>query len=51
VPLVLDPVLVAAGGARLAEEALVDVLASQLYPLATLFHTWAGATPVLRDPL
>jgi hydroxymethylpyrimidine/phosphomethylpyrimidine kinase len=36
VPLVLDPVLVAAGGARLAEEALVDVLASQLYPLATL---------------
>jgi hydroxymethylpyrimidine/phosphomethylpyrimidine kinase len=33
---VLDPVLVAAGGARLAEEALVDVVLERLCPLTTL---------------
>ncbi len=36
VPVVLDPVLVAAGGARLAEEALVQVLLERLMPLSTL---------------
>lgn len=36
VPVVLDPVLVAAGGAALAEEALVDVLLEALLPLATI---------------
>jgi len=35
-PLVLDPVLVAAGGARLSEEALVDVLLDRLCPRTTL---------------
>ena len=36
VPVVLDPVLVAAGGARLAEEALVDEVLQRLCPLTTL---------------
>ncbi len=36
VPLVLDPVLVAAGGADLAEQALVEVLLDALMPLATV---------------
>jgi hydroxymethylpyrimidine/phosphomethylpyrimidine kinase len=36
IPVVLDPVLVAAGGARLAEEALVDVVLERLCPLTTL---------------
>jgi hydroxymethylpyrimidine/phosphomethylpyrimidine kinase len=36
IPVVLDPVLVAAGGAALAEEALVDVILRQLCPLTTL---------------
>ena len=36
IPVVLDPVLVAAGGARLAEESLVDVLLTRLIPLATV---------------
>ncbi len=35
-PVVLDPVLVAAGGAALAEDALVDVLLGRLCPLTTL---------------
>lgn len=35
-PVVLDPVLVAAGGARLAEEALVGVILERLCPLTTL---------------
>lgn len=35
-PVVLDPVLVAAGGARLAEDALVDVILARLCPLTTL---------------
>ncbi|NGX15175.1 hydroxymethylpyrimidine/phosphomethylpyrimidine kinase [Wenzhouxiangella sp. XN24] len=35
-PVVLDPVLVAAGGARLAEDALVDVILRRLCPLTTL---------------
>jgi hydroxymethylpyrimidine/phosphomethylpyrimidine kinase len=35
-PLVLDPVLVAAGGARLAEDALVGVILRRLCPLTTL---------------
>ncbi|MDH3767021.1 MAG: hydroxymethylpyrimidine/phosphomethylpyrimidine kinase [Gammaproteobacteria bacterium] len=33
IPVVLDPVLVAAGGAQLAEEPLIDVLLTQLIPL------------------
>ena len=36
IPVVMDPVLVAAGGARLAEEALVDVMLQRLCPLTTL---------------
>jgi hydroxymethylpyrimidine/phosphomethylpyrimidine kinase len=36
VPVVLDPVLVAAGGARLAEDALVGVILERLCPLTTL---------------
>lgn len=36
IPVVLDPVLVAAGGARLAEDALVDVILRHLCPLTTL---------------
>ncbi len=36
IPVVLDPVLVAAGGAALAEEALETVLVEQLFPLATV---------------
>jgi hydroxymethylpyrimidine/phosphomethylpyrimidine kinase len=35
-PVVLDPVLVAAGGARLAEDALVDVILTRLCPLTSL---------------
>jgi len=36
VPVVLDPVLVAAGGAALAEEALVDALLKRLLPRTTV---------------
>ncbi|MBU6422021.1 MAG: hydroxymethylpyrimidine/phosphomethylpyrimidine kinase [Gammaproteobacteria bacterium] len=36
IPVVLDPVLVAAGGAPLAEQALVAVYLEQLLPLATV---------------
>ncbi|MGB5624064.1 MAG: bifunctional hydroxymethylpyrimidine kinase/phosphomethylpyrimidine kinase, partial [Gammaproteobacteria bacterium] len=36
IPVVLDPVLVAAGGAALAEEALVTTLIKRLLPAATL---------------
>jgi hydroxymethylpyrimidine/phosphomethylpyrimidine kinase len=36
VPVVLDPVLVAAGGAALAEQDLADVLLEALMPLATI---------------
>ncbi|MEA5444909.1 hydroxymethylpyrimidine/phosphomethylpyrimidine kinase [Gammaproteobacteria bacterium AB-CW1] len=35
-PVVLDPVLVAAGGARLAEENLIQVLKEQLIPISTV---------------
>jgi hydroxymethylpyrimidine/phosphomethylpyrimidine kinase len=35
-PVVLDPVLVAAGGARLAEDALVGAILARLCPLTTL---------------
>lgn len=35
-PIVLDPVLVAAGGADLAERALVETLLAKLLPLATI---------------
>src|SRR5579859_2517775 len=35
-PLVIDPVLAASGGSRLAEEALLDVYLEELFPLATL---------------
>ncbi len=43
VPLVLDPVLVASGGGRLAGEAVVDVLRERLIPRATLL------TPNLQE--
>lgn len=36
IPVVLDPVLVAAGGARLAEDSLLDVLLTRLIPQATV---------------
>lgn len=36
IPVVLDPVLVAAGGAALAEQALIAVYLEQLVPLATV---------------
>lgn len=36
IPVVLDPVLVAAGGGRLAEDAVVDVLQRRLLPRAAL---------------
>lgn len=36
IPVVLDPVLVAAGGAQLAEDSLLDVLLTRLLPLATV---------------
>ncbi|MCP1726045.1 hydroxymethylpyrimidine/phosphomethylpyrimidine kinase [Natronospira proteinivora] len=35
-PIVLDPVLVAAGGARLAEEDLIETLKTQLIPMSTV---------------
>lgn len=59
-PLVLDPVLVAAGGAQLAEEALVEVLMARLCPLTTLLTPNAmeirrlagdAATPAARAAL
>ncbi|MDH3587876.1 MAG: hydroxymethylpyrimidine/phosphomethylpyrimidine kinase [Gammaproteobacteria bacterium] len=50
IPVVLDPVLVAAGGAQLAEKSLIDVLLTRLIPLATILtpndselHTLAPA--------
>lgn len=36
IPVVLDPVLVAAGGARLAEDNLIQVLKERLLPLSTI---------------
>ena len=36
IPLVVDPVLAASGGGRLAEDALMDVYLARLFPLATL---------------
>lgn len=36
IPLVLDPVLVAAGGARLAEDDLIQVLKQRLMPMSTI---------------
>ena len=36
IPLVIDPVLAASGGGRLAEDALLQVYADALFPLATL---------------
>ncbi len=36
IPLVVDPVMVAASGARLLEEGAVDVLIERLFPLATV---------------
>lgn len=35
-PLVVDPVLAASGGGKLAEDALLDVYLKQLFPLATV---------------
>jgi hydroxymethylpyrimidine/phosphomethylpyrimidine kinase len=43
IPVVLDPVLVASGGAKLAEDALVDVMRRALLPRATV------ATPNRRE--
>ncbi|HET7369286.1 MAG TPA: bifunctional hydroxymethylpyrimidine kinase/phosphomethylpyrimidine kinase [Gammaproteobacteria bacterium] len=43
IPVVLDPVLVASGGAKLAEDALVDTMRNRLLPRATL------ATPNRRE--
>jgi hydroxymethylpyrimidine/phosphomethylpyrimidine kinase len=52
-PVVLDPVLVAAGGARLAEEALVGVVLERLCPLTTLLtpnaHEIRRLAPGLGD--
>lgn len=36
IPVVLDPVLVAAGGARLAEDNLIQILKDRLFPLSTI---------------
>jgi len=36
IPIVLDPVLVASGGGRLAESALIELLLARLVPLATV---------------
>ena len=53
IPVVLDPVLVAAGGARLAEDALVDVMLERLCPRTTLLTPNAneirGLAPGLDD--
>jgi hydroxymethylpyrimidine/phosphomethylpyrimidine kinase len=53
IPVVMDPVLVAAGGARLAEEALVDVMLQRLCPLTTLLtpnaHEIRRLAPGLDD--
>lgn len=46
VPVVLDPVLVAAGGAALAEDALVEVLLARLCPRAVLLTP--NATEIRR---
>lgn len=52
-PVVLDPVLVAAGGARLAEDALVGVVLERLCPLTTLLtpnaHEIRRLAPGLAD--
>ena len=52
-PVVLDPVLVAAGGARLAEAALTGVLLERLCPLTLLLtpnaHEIRGLAPGLPD--
>ena len=45
-PVVIDPVLVAAGGAALAEDALVAVYLERLVPLATVLTP--NATEILR---
>jgi len=53
IPVVMDPVLVAAGGARLAEEALVDVMLERLCPLTILLtpnaHEIRRLAPGLDD--
>jgi hydroxymethylpyrimidine/phosphomethylpyrimidine kinase len=52
-PVVLDPVLVAAGGAKLAEDALVEVVLARLCPLTTLLtpnaHEIRRLAPSGRD--
>lgn len=52
-PVVLDPVLVAAGGARLAEDALIGVVRDKLCPLTTLLtpnaHEIRRLAPDLGD--
>jgi hydroxymethylpyrimidine/phosphomethylpyrimidine kinase len=52
-PVILDPVLVAAGGARLAEDALVGVVLEKLCPLTTLLtpnaHEIRRLAPELAD--
>jgi hydroxymethylpyrimidine/phosphomethylpyrimidine kinase len=53
IPVVLDPVLVAAGGARLAEDALVGTILERLCPLTTLLtpnaHEIRRLAPGLGD--
>ncbi len=53
-PVVLDPVLVAAGGARLAEENLIDCLKQRLMPLSTVLTPNASEArslaPDAKDP-
>ena len=53
VPVVVDPVLVASGGAVLVEEALVDVYWKDIFPLATLITPNAAESrrfvPQARD--
>lgn len=53
-PVVLDPVLVAAGGARLAEENLIDCLKQRLIPMSTVLTPNASEArslaPDAKDP-
>ena len=52
-PLVVDPVLAASGGGRLAEDALMDVYLKRLFPLATVVTPNAAESrrlaPLARD--
>jgi hydroxymethylpyrimidine/phosphomethylpyrimidine kinase len=54
IPVVVDPVLAASGGAALAQEALLDVYMKQIFPLATLITPNAAESrrfaPGAADP-